>query len=151
MLDSNSLRVKEPYGWQNVPYFLKVEAYACLSSDIIFFLYAVCMVEERKLVLDTPDKAKEARKIPRVPLGSRNCYQMFTKIEGDKIRSIYGDSVDIRDMVARTWRLLSDDDKRVQPTVLALPSPHSKIKLVRLLYEQTSGGKLGGLAEMDIL
>ncbi|KAK9074923.1 hypothetical protein SSX86_003242 [Deinandra increscens subsp. villosa] len=70
----------------------------------------------------------EVRKAPCVPLGSRNCYQMFIKMETDRLKSINGEtsSPQLRCLI-EAWRQLSDDDK--QPYIEA--SKKDKERYVR--------------------
>lgn len=67
-------------------------------------------IEEKK-----PTRVKKIRKDPRAPLGSRNCYQMFLKMECDRLKSIHGGtpSAKLRDSIVEAWMNLSNEDKLV--------------------------------------
>ncbi|XP_071695171.1 putative high mobility group B protein 11 [Rutidosis leptorrhynchoides] len=93
-----------------------------------------CLLEEKKWLLGTPEKVKEMKKSPRVPHGSRNCYQMFSKMEGVRIRSIYGNSVNLHDMISRAWKNLSKDDK--QPYIEASKRDKERFKKEMDAYEE---------------
>ncbi|KAL8200208.1 hypothetical protein R6Q57_011547 [Mikania cordata] len=74
----------------------------------------VSMVEKRKRIFKTtPDEVKETGKDPRVPLGSRNCHQMFIKTEIGRLKSIDGNisSAQLESM-NEVWKHLSHKDKR---------------------------------------
>nr|XP_043639319.1 uncharacterized protein LOC122610393 [Erigeron canadensis] len=74
--------------------------------------YPVITVEEKYPLLETPYKVKEMKTAPPIPLGSRTAYQIYTKMECDRLRRIHGESMRLRDMVVETWRHLSYDDKQ---------------------------------------
>ncbi|KAD3640485.1 hypothetical protein R6Q59_003256 [Mikania micrantha] len=76
--------------------------------------FPVPMVEKRKRMFKTtPDEVKETSKDPRVPLGSRNCHQMFIKTEIGRLKSIDGNisSAQLESM-NEVWKHLSHKDKR---------------------------------------
>lgn len=70
--------------------------------------------EEQKLTLQSSVKEKEMKKDPNTPLGPRTGYQIFVKIECDRLKRIHGDtsSGQLRDMAIEAWRNLSENDKK---------------------------------------
>ncbi|XP_024964296.1 high mobility group B protein 10-like [Cynara cardunculus var. scolymus] len=110
------------------------ELYLCDRE--IPFKKIECDLGSRELVMETPVKVKEARKDPRAPLGSRNCYQMFLKIECERLKRIHGEtpSALLRDMVVEVWRHLSNDDK--QPYIEASKKDKERFTREMAEYEE---------------
>lgn len=71
--------------------------------------------EEKKLPLQKPSKVKEMRKDRDAPVGLRSAYQIFLKMECDRLKKIHGESSGglIRDMAIKAWGLLSNKDRQV--------------------------------------
>ncbi|KAM7474311.1 hypothetical protein LguiB_021554 [Lonicera macranthoides] len=70
--------------------------------------------EEKKLPLQKPSKVKEMRKDRDAPVGLRSAYQIFLKMECDRLKKIHGESSGglIRDVAIKTWGVLPNKDRQ---------------------------------------
>ncbi|CAH1427852.1 unnamed protein product [Lactuca virosa] len=97
-------------------YFYRSPVKLNKKPNIIMPTTQVCTFEEKKptrVEEKKPTRVKKIRKDPRAPLGSRNCYQMFLKMECDRLKSIHGGtpSAKLRDSIVEAWMNLSNEDK----------------------------------------
>lgn len=58
---------------------------------------------------------QKASKDRDAPVGSRSAYQMYLKMECDRMKKIHGDCSGglIRDMAIKAWGSLSDNERKV--------------------------------------
>ncbi|KAL7599896.1 hypothetical protein Lser_V15G22339 [Lactuca serriola] len=97
-------------------YFYRSPVKLNKKPSIIMPTTQVCTFVEKKptrIEEKKPTRVKKIRKDPRAPLGSRNCYQMFLKMECDRLKSIHGGtpSAKLRDSIVEAWMNLSNEDK----------------------------------------
>lgn len=79
--------------------------------------------EETILVLKTPSKAKETKKLsmkemkqhPNAPMGHRTAYMIFLRMECERLKMILGKGSpgQIKNMANDAWKRLSEHDRQV--------------------------------------